>query len=1779
MISKGKPSHQRSGYILNSNIEFEEKLNAKFDSTGNRPFAEREVNIRKAYTLTDRLWEIAYQCAGNKKAIKGLYKDYKKQYLKRKLVKLLSADQIATVFRFMLESGIEKSTTFQHKATEIEAVTLEDLRQIRKEVQSHQLLLNIGSSKELEDARAYQFPPKGPQILPFSTIEQQNEEIAQHEQTLGNPNLSLTDQISSILLKRDISIQIESLEALAQKCIEASNSSGAIQCYEFILTIPNISLDKQINILEEIKDIYLEKRDDIPKLIESYQRIADLPNAPLDKQIYALSNIGCIYGSIHQEDTAIAYYERIIALPGIKKRDQLSALYSLSLIYDKIENLEKEIECHERCLKHPKLSIEDRVNIFANLTPLYIKNGTSSKAIEAYEQMLILTLSSYQFDILHPLLELYQTTHDTNGQTRTLTRLAVACTYRDNKKAAVQYYEQILELTGTTPLQQYNALLALANISHEEHSEQIKYYKRILKIPDLQPSLKLDTLKILARMNEHINRYISDYTFLDELSSYFKQIIDLPETTPESKYTVLSEFLQKYREAKDKKREITCLERILKIPGLNPQQKLPTLQSLVTIYKSSYSTTAESRTHEAILETDGISIEQRRNSLVRLSELYKDCRDYKEVKILELILELPNLTPDLEITSLSQLAYLYTKKEQKITCYKRIFELKIESNAATRVSALHQWLSLSASSNITLTQSEISNILTHLKSIYINNCPHRSYNYSDLNDNIKKCYVLILSLPDLSHGSLQEIAAFFDYINENNQEMECYERILKISDLTSDQQLETLKKLTKICSYNEYKTKSAIKYNKLMLSSPGATSKDLFKALSALGWAYRKKGKNTKAIQSYECILTTLLSVPGAEGDTLLKLARIYRETKRSSKAIEYYDRIIKSPNVDQETKLDILKELAKLCKKTDNVDKEIWCHQQILIFPESTPEDHDESLNELTNIYCQLDEVHRTIEDYERILKFPELTLPILRAIVGQLSYIYRKTKNISKEIECYETILTLPPQEKEKYTQDNHLHALDSLVNIYNKFDDISKKIEGFERVLNLPNLTLEIELAVLKLLSDLYNQLEDPSKKIQCLERILRHLKTNATEEKDIHYNIYILINLADLYNIVKDSAKEESTLHELVLIYREVKDVDNEIKCLKRILSIPNALLFHPHPTLRLAQLYQENNDPLQAIEYYESYLKLPYTSSVSLEYHIMEQLAILYKKINNNSKAIEYYERLLIYLKSITPSPNRSEEHLLADIYLKTNNMAKRIECYQHLAILSSESNNIFKEIECYEQLLGLQTIENHFILLVKLVSLYEKTNNIEKQIEYCKQYLTLSNLKQESKINTLKKLIHLNLDIDEFIKAREYEYEILKLNPSLLITTLLIFINHPKFGLHNDVKGLINEKPTAEVNKILEILASYYWLWSNIPSKPKPLTIEQWANTLTNEDSISELERLALQPCFTVSGLNSDYFFNDPTMPNWNILAQRENDIDDDDWKVQEACVLEIFDAVSAPNEDQRNYLSKFFSQCMASKDARTPLGKQLVRKHIDSCIDFLINFRASEPENALTNKVLKDALAIMTVGGMACPDRAVVFIPTLEIFIKLLKNPMYLANVMVLMYKFEAITKTLVPEVDEEIETQSDGTPRIKETENIETYLSYCLKLNQILGLGLRKRGSMLYESAAKTVPLQLTIEPLSAAFTDEKLINFTIQQDAFKTWVNSKEFEVEKTAAIASKQIEYIAAVDDYTEAMGTPDEEAKNVLVAQILAEIKQLEKVFYINKAKRLFLDAGFLPNNQ
>lgn len=885
-------------------------------------------------------------------------------------------------------------------------------------------------------------------------------------------------------------------------------------------------------------------------------------------------------------------------------------------------------------------------------------------------------------------------------------------------------------------------------------------------------------------------------------------------------------------------------------------------------------------------------------------------------------------------------------------------------------------------------------------------------------------------------------------------------------------------------------------------------------------------------------------------------------------------------------------------------------------------------------------------LEKLEPLLSSSELDLSIRIMLLSSLGAKYQAANSTQRAIECYSEILKFMKDidADDAKTAAKVYNAFKSLVKIYKEQNNSAKLIECYEMIIsNLDYCSTEYVISVYEDLIAIHK--DDPKKAIQYYNQYISNKELSREKENEEYFpspktreinhtmlSIFENATESELSDLLSFSSSLDPDirimiLNQLVEHYKKSNNTQKIIECYNQIIeNLSNPDIVNTN-IMRLSiegliKIYKEKNDMKGLVECYEKVIKNPdYVSPAYLKSTIYKDLIEIHK--DNPRKAIHYYNQYLlsednIYV-NIFKEPNEAMFSLLSSISESELNsllsfcIEENTKTYFVLLFLfakkSQVANNTENVRKYYTQVLeNIQKADPNDQNICKMIhfasmalkSIYRSNvtlKNPEKLIECCKiitdnpSYFSSEILKQ-----TYKDLIE------------AYKDDTIKLIP-YYIQYLFTTINAHKQEKDNPepnatILSLLSGKDQTQQLKILEILFKNPDLWcrhnasTNTDTLP---TVEEWSFIINSSNTLRGLQSWPYYRYFQYvtidDSLNKALFLDDPTMDEWNILKQRAGDIDDVAFAILNSEADMLFDFISPMNEaDDKQYIALFFERCQQSADAKTPIGKQLIRKRVASVVDYLTKMKAEYDDSGTTiekkaflKEKIQGALAIFTVAGMTCPDAAVVYLADLENYIKLLNNPGYLPNIMIQSFKRFAIQEKLI-----------DPNNR----ENIETYLFYCLNsgLNNILNLGFPEEAKMLYERLAKPEPLEVALPKLSVLFNAEALINFTAMQYLFQL-THKDEFEKQKDELLQATQEAYLEADDVATDSEEAAAEAEKKAIEAtdetnitilqhraqtlrqeavtlrnragELANELKNIEVTFYKRIAEGLFKKAGFI----
>ena len=252
--------------------------------------------------------------------------------------------------------------------------------------------------------------------------------------------------------------------------------------------------------------------------------------------------------------------------------------------------------------------------------------------------------------------------------------------------------------------------------------------------------------------------------------------------------------------------------------------------------------------------------------------------------------------------------------------------------------------------------------------------------------------------------------------------------------------------------------------------------------------------------------------------------------------------------------------------------------------------------------------------------------------------------------------------------------------------------------------------------------------------------------------------------------------------------------------------------------------------------------------------------------------------------------------------------------------------------------------------------------------------------------------------------------------------------------------------------------------------------------------------------------LNLDGLINDPDMAKWNVLAFEE-ELDDAMWQQCAADLDDILKFMGKNPEEMTEIIHTFFRETLKTSDAKTTLnGVARMAKRVANIIMFLKKLDLTQAEDL---KIAQELIDIMDSAGGACPDRAIVGLEKAELFVKMRQQDgAYILNVIANMFKLIML------------ESYETGLINPNQAENIETYLYYTLKFNDILNLGV-STNTMLYEDCAQKKPLEIALTLLYEKIVADRFIGFAASQSAFRELVLKKGEDLDATKYKYSSQL----------------------------------------------------------
>lgn len=594
-----------------------------------------------------------------------------------------------------------------------------------------------------------------------------------------------------------------------------------------------------------------------------------------------------------------------------------------------------------------------------------------------------------------------------------------------------------------------------------------------------------------------------------------------------------------------------------------------------------------------------------------------------------------------------------------------------------------------------------------------------------------ECYERILNIPDLSwedeYAALKGLANAFIRKKNFDRAIEVYERSLKFS-----YRFDTLDTLSELY-FKANNSEKAIEHFYRVIRTPEIDVKRKCSAYQSLAILYRKLGKTGDEVKCYELIVSCPGVIPKDYFKALCCLAEFHKND--IEKVLGYFRQMVKTSVIKGRTKKKmrllaptqwvdfyhktpqvkisesdlslILAKLEGIC----NYPKKIKCCKSILKLKDLP----SNGLHRLALLFKQMNEGVGEIDCYERILKIEGITFDSRIRSLERLTILYSNINNVDKAKQCYEESVSCGLRIEEQYVLLSHLSEA------YERVDDTAKAIKCYETILTTFGKVAECEYFALNKLASIYVRMSKSEMAIEYYERILE------SKNIDEGFKVRAIRGLAEIFT---------------------TEDLDKAIEYCEKILNFPKALPNdHLFAIEQLGKIYNQFKDTERGIATYERILNFP-EIVLLVKHRVLQELIKGYCKIQNSSKEMEYCEMDLILVRKLN----------LNSILL----LERLIKLYNRIG------NNDSKLIDCYEAILQLPGSDAwHLAMSEKLFSLYRAMEDTVTQIKCYERFIKLEGLKDIIKINALKMLLGLYHQVGNKSKILEYKGKLVQLGFNL----------------------------------------------------------------------------------------------------------------------------------------------------------------------------------------------------------------------------------------------------------------------------------------------------------------------------------------------------------------------------------------------------------------------------
>jgi len=369
------------------------------------------------------------------------------------------------------------------------------------------------------------------------------------------------------------------------------------------------------------------------------------------------------------------------------------------------------------------------------------------------------------------------------------------------------------------------------------------------------------------------------------------------------------------------------------------------------------------------------------------------------------------------------------------------------------------------------------------------------------------------------------------------------------------------------------------------------------------------------AIQSYE----SAFNLDKTDSDVIIRLARLTASQKMNEKAINYYKKAVGLKVIPEDTRAALNFEYGNLLKN-DNISEAYQAYKEAYnLIPSNT----DYRLSYGESAYA--------VGDYKE-------TSDILKNVV------YAHEQELSEE-QLFPLYKILADCSRKLGSVQQAVEYLLRAVDINNKDIESLITLDGLTATLG----NFELEVEVLRKLS---KALSKPLDRVQALIKIA----------KLMHDKLYDLNGAIPLLRESMAITPQDIQIYkELIQIYREQSDIDNEIEILEKLLKIDKSIEGFVETSMRLGDIYIEfKNDLNSAKKYYLAALKKEPSSIPTLE-----ALGKIFELQGNFSGMAELYQK---FIKVLLPKDPRNVLPLLKELgklySTRLNNDELAIQQYQ-----------------------------------------------------------------------------------------------------------------------------------------------------------------------------------------------------------------------------------------------------------------------------------------------------------------------------------------------------------------------------------------------------------------------------------------------------------------------------------------------------------------------------------